>query len=83
LEAVTGTLEKERKFFDALMAADPVAIVVNRIIHLVTFYQGAEKFIPPYLELNATRLFPMDSLQVAATLHGLLMDITRSARLAG
>jgi hypothetical protein len=83
LEAVTGTLEKERKFFEALMAADPVAIVVNRIIHLVTFFQGAEKFIPPYLEGNATRLFPNDSLQVAAILFGLLMDITRSARLAG
>lgn len=83
LEAATGTLEKERKFFEALLAADPVALVVNRIIHLVTFFQGAEKFIPPYLERNASRLFPNGSLQVSAILYDLLMDITRSARLAG
>jgi hypothetical protein len=83
LEEATKTLEKERKFFDALMAAGPVAEVVNRIIHLVTFFQGAEKYIPPYLERNAARLFPTDSIQVASTLYALLTEITRSARLAG
>ena len=83
LEAATGTLEKERVFFEALMATDPVAEVVNRIIHLVTFFQGAEKFIQPYLEHHAARLFQLDSIEVAATLYGLLIDITRSARLAG
>ena len=83
LEAATRTLEKERKFFDALMATDPVAKVVNRTIHLVTFFQGAERFIPPYLEKNAVRLFQPDSLQVAATLYRLLIDIVRSGRLAG
>lgn len=83
LEAATGTLEKERKFFESLMATEPVAKVVNRIIHLVTFFQGAERFIPPYLEKNAVRLFQPDSMQVAATLYGLLSDIVRSGRLAG
>jgi hypothetical protein len=83
LEEATKTLEKERRFFDALMAAGPVAEVVNRIIHLVTFFQGAEKYIPPYLERSAARLFPTDSIQVASTLYALLTEITRSARLAG
>lgn len=83
LEVATRTLEKERKFFEALLAADPVAVVVNRIIHLVTFFQGAQRYIPPYLERSAARLFPNDSMQVAATLYTLLTDITRSTRLAG
>ena len=83
LEIATGTLEKERKFFEALFAADSVALVVNRIIHLVTFFQGAESFILPYLESHTTRLFPTQSMEVAATLYRLLCDITRSARLAG
>jgi hypothetical protein len=61
LEMATRTLEKERKFFEALIAADPVATVVNRIIHLVTLFQGAQKYIPPYLERSAARLFPNDS----------------------
>ena len=64
------------------MAADPVAIVVNRIIHLVTFFRVRRNSYRP-LERNAARLFLNDSLQVAAILYGLLMDITRSARLAG
>jgi hypothetical protein len=83
LEIATGTLDKERKFFEALIAADPVALVVNRIIHLVTFFQGAERFIPPYLESHGTRLFPTDSMEVTAILHRLLCDIAGSARLAG
>jgi hypothetical protein len=82
LEAVTGTLQKEREFFDALMAARPIALVVNRLIHLSTFFQGAERFIPPYLSHHAARLFPADPHEVSAVLSNILEDITRSARLA-
>ncbi len=82
LEAVTGTLEKEREFFEALMAAKPIALVVNRLIHLSTFFQGAERFIPPYLSHHAARLFPADALEVSDVLSTVLEDITRSARLA-
>jgi hypothetical protein len=83
LEAAMKTLEKECRFFEALIAADPVATVVNRVVHLVTFFQQAQKFIPPYLVKNAAMLFPNESFQVAAILYSLLTDITRSARLAG
>lgn len=83
LEAAMGTLKKERRFFEALMEDNPVAKVVNHIIYLVTFFQGAEQFIPPYLEREAMRLFPTESMNVAAILYGLLCDIAASARLAG
>lgn len=82
LEAATRTLEKERQFFEALVDAQPVALVVNRIVHLVTFFKGAERWIPSYLERHADRLFPADSMEVAAVLAHLLEEVTRSARLA-
>lgn len=82
LETATRTLEKERQFFEALLDARPVALVVNRIVHLVTFFKGAERWIPPYLERHADRLFPKDPMEVAAVLAHLLQDIARSARLA-
>ena len=82
LEEVTGTLEKERKFFDALIVTDSVAIVANRIIHLVSFFRFAERIVPVYLENNSTRLFADNSMKAAETLYFLLVDIVRSARLA-
>jgi hypothetical protein len=82
LESATRTLAKERRFFHALLDDRPVALVVNRIIHLSTFFKGAERSIPLYLEHQAHRLFPDDSLQVAAILAHLLQDVTRTARLA-
>ena len=81
LEAATRTLAKEREFFHALLDNRPVALVVNRIIHLSTFFKGAERWIPPFLEHHAHRLFPDDSRQVAAVLAHLLQDVTRTARL--
>ena len=82
LESATRTLAKEREFFHALLDNRPVALVVNRIIHLSTFFKGAERWIPLYLEHHADRLFPSDSLRVAAVLAHLLQDVTRTARLA-
>lgn len=81
LEAVTRSLEKEREFFDALMKVRPVAVVANRIIHLVTFFQGAAPAITLYLDHHGARLFPTAPLKVASTLTALLNDIVRSARL--
>lgn len=82
LEAATRSLEKEREFFDALMKVRPVAIVVNRVIHLATLFTGAGPAITLYLDRHGARLFPTASTGVSAVLAVLLNDIVRSARLA-
>jgi hypothetical protein len=82
LEAATRSLAKEREFFDALMQAEPVAIVVNRIIHLTTFFTLGGPAIALYLERHAARLFPNAAPEVAGVLAVVLNDIVQSARLA-
>ena len=57
LEAATGSLWKEREFFDALMQAKPVAEVVNRIVFITTLYQGADRYLSAYLARRADALF--------------------------
>jgi hypothetical protein len=82
LEEATRSLEKEREFFAALMNVRPVAIVVNRIIHLTTFFNSAAPALTLYFERQSPRLFPTASMDVAAVLAIVMNDIVRSIRLA-
>ena len=82
LEAATGSLRKKREFFDALVEARPIALVVNRILLLATLYQCADRCLSAYLSRQASTLFANDSSEVASVLSFVLGEITRSARLA-
>jgi hypothetical protein len=82
LEAATGSLWKEREFFDALMQAKPVAEVVNRIVFITTLYQGADRYLSAYLARRADALFLEDPAGVSSVLSFILGDISRAARLA-
>jgi hypothetical protein len=81
LEAATGSLQKEREFFDALMKAGSAAEVTNRIIHLVTLHQTVTAQLPEYLLRRAANLFNYAPPFTASILASLLSEITRSARL--
>lgn len=83
LEEATRSLEKEREFFDALMKVRPVAIVVNRVVHLATFLTLTGPAITLYLERHAPRLFRTEQArEVAAALAVVLNDIVQATRLA-
>ncbi|NCO34460.1 MAG: hypothetical protein GW893_11465 [Armatimonadetes bacterium] len=83
LEAATRSLQKEREFFDALIEAEPVALVVNRIVLFTSLYQGTNSHVSACLRRRANTLFADgDPSGVAQVFSVLLGEITRTARLA-
>ena len=82
LNDATQCVDKERKFLDALASTEGAGRIVNRIISLMTLFDGQAYAVPAYLHAHASSLFSYKPDRVAYILSVMIGEIVREARLS-